>query len=196
MSMKKILIVDDDADMQSVLFDLLASEGYETHAALSGKIVQKVFSTYLPDLILLDIKLPDMDGMTLLKKIKEIDRNIIIIMITGHWDIKDAVTAIKLGAFDYVTKPFDNEEIMAAVKNALQTKHVDNNSQPVDISLREKEILHWLKKGKSSWEISQILHIGASTVNFHVKNILQKLNAVSRTHAVALAIERGLINLE
>jgi DNA-binding CsgD family transcriptional regulator len=60
------------------------------------------------------------------------------------------------------------------------------------ISKREKEILKWLKKGKSSWEISVILNISERTVNFHVGNIMQKLNAVSRTHAVAIYIEKGI----
>ena len=60
------------------------------------------------------------------------------------------------------------------------------------LSKREKEILKWLKKGKSSWEISVILSISERTVNFHVGNIMQKLNAVSRTHAVAISIEKGI----
>ncbi len=65
-----------------------------------------------------------------------------------------------------------------------------------NLSEREKEVLTWSKRGKSSWEISAILNISERTVNFHVNNIMQKLNAVSRTQAVAVAIERGLINTD
>ncbi|MEW6087759.1 MAG: autoinducer binding domain-containing protein [bacterium] len=73
-------------------------------------------------------------------------------------------------------------------KEFINTKHI--------ISLREKEILKWLKSGKSSWEISNILHIGECTVNFHIRNILRKLNAVKRGQAVAIAIENGLIGIQ
>lgn len=69
-----------------------------------------------------------------------------------------------------------------------------NSTAP--LSTREQEVLMWSKQGKSSWEIAEILSISERTVNFHVKNIMQKLSAVSRTQAVALAIERGLINIE
>ena len=64
------------------------------------------------------------------------------------------------------------------------------------LSLREKEVLNWIKQGKSTWDISVILGISRSTVNFHVNNILQKLDAVSRAQAVAIAIEQGLIDIE
>lgn len=65
-----------------------------------------------------------------------------------------------------------------------------------NLSEREKEVLSWSKRGKSSWEISAILNISERTVNFHVNNVMQKLNAVSRIQAVAVAIERGLINTD
>lgn len=71
---------------------------------------------------------------------------------------------------------------------------MDKNIETItNLSEREKEVLSWSKRGKSSWEISAILDISERTVNFHVNNIMQKLNAVSRTQAVAVAIERGLI---
>lgn len=195
--MHKILIIDDDKGLRTVLSDLVRSEGYEACTAGSGKIALKEISAHSPDLILLDIRLPGIDGMTLLERIKEIDRSIIIIMMTtGHGDIRDAVKAMKLGALDYITKPFNNDEIISAIKNALEARPPSSNSQSAALSLREKEVLNWLKKGKSSWEISAILNIGESTVNFHITNIMQKLNAVSRTQAVAVAIEQGLINSE
>ena len=194
--MHKILIIDDDSYMRSVLSDLVRSEGCEAFATGNGKIALKEISAHAPDLILLDVRLPGIDGMTILEKIKEIDKEILIIMITGHGDIRDAVRAIKLGAFDYITKPFDNEEIIATIKNALQTRLQPNHPQHVILSMREKEVLKWLKKGKSSWDISTILNISESTVNYHITNIMQKLNAVSRTQAVAVAIERGLISPE
>jgi DNA-binding NarL/FixJ family response regulator len=194
--MSRILIVDDDPAMQSVLSDLLRSEGYETLAVRNGKVALKEISAFSPDLVLLDINLPGIDGITLLEKLKEIDSRFVVIMITGHGNIRDAVKAIKLGAADYITKPFNNEDISATIKNSLQAGPAWDNRQTFDLSLREKEVLNWLKRGKSSWDIANILHISERTVNYHVTNVMQKLNAVSRTQAVAVALEHKLINAE
>ncbi len=73
-------------------------------------------------------------------------------------------------------------------------QHNNNNKQTAILSPREKEVLNWLKKGKSSWDISVILGISERTVNFHINNIMQKLDAMNRTHSVAVAIEQGLID--
>lgn len=190
--MVKILIVDDDGDIQAVLSDLVESEGYQACVAGNGSRALKNISSYAPDLILLDIKLPGIDGMSLLEKIKKIDSDLNVVMLTGYGDIKDAVKAIKLGAFDYITKPFDNDEIMEIIRTALSAKKPKTGQQSAALSFREKEVLNWLKKGKSSGDISIILNISERTVNFHVKNIMQKLDAVTRTQAVATAIELGL----
>ncbi|RJR23077.1 MAG: DNA-binding response regulator [Nitrospiraceae bacterium] len=194
--MHKILIIDDDKDIRSVLSDLVKSGGYETFTAGNGKTALKEISTHCPDMVLLDVKLPGVDGMTILERIRNIDRNIAIIMLTAYGDIRDAVKAMKLGAFDYITKPFENDEILSLIKKALQARPHTNYSPSTALSLREKEVLNWLKQGKSSWELASILMIGESTVNFHITNIMHKLNAVSRVQAVAIAIEQGLINSE
>lgn len=194
--MDKILIVDDDKDLQSVLSDTIKLEGYEAIVADDGRKALKEIRSHSPDLILLDVKLPGMDGIKVLEEIKKIDKNLIVIMLTGYGDIKDAVQAMKLGAFDYITKPFKDGEIVANIKNALQVKCLSRKKYIATLSLREKEVLNWLKKGKTSWDISVILGISERTVNFHINNIMQKLDAVSRTHAVAIAIEAELIDSE
>lgn len=191
--MEKILIIDDDRDMQLVLSDVVRSGGYEAIVAGNGRQALKELSAQSPDLVLLDLKLPGMNGMSVLEEIKKIDKNLIVIMLTGYGDIKGAVKAMKLGAFDYITKPFDNDVIIENINNALNTRRRGVNNIITAISLREKEVLAWLKKGKSSWDIAIILGISERTVNYHVKNIMHKLNAVSRTQAVALAMEHGLI---
>ncbi len=190
--MKKILIIDDDNDMCQLLSDIVSSEGHTPLTAQNGRTALQEIRTHAPDLVLLDIKLPGMGGMEVLQEIKEIDGKLNVIMLTGYGDIKDAVKAIKLGAFDYITKPFENDDIIANIKNALHAGS-RNNSGP-SLSLREKEVLNWLKQGKSSNEASAILEISERTVNYHVNNIMAKLNAASRTHAISLAIERGLIS--
>ncbi len=191
--MNNILIVDDDSDMQTILSDTLEMEGYKTSVAGDGKKALEEITSGSPELILLDVKLPGMSGLELLEKIRKINKRSVVIMLTGYGDIKDAVQAIKLGAFDYVTKPFKDEEIIANIKNALESLSGANGNNGVSLSMREKEVLKWLKMGKSSWDISIILDISERTVNFHITNIMNKLDAMTRTQAVAISIEKGLI---
>lgn len=191
--MNNILIVDDDRDMQVILSDTLELEGYKTRVAGNGKKALEEITSSSPELILLDVKLPGMSGLELLEEIRKINKKSVVIMLTGYGDIKDAVSAIKLGAFDYITKPFKDEEIIANIKNALESHTSGNGNNGSTLSLREKEVLKWLKMGKSSWDISIILDISERTVNFHITNIMNKLDAMTRTQAVAISIERGLI---
>lgn len=191
--MKNILIVDDDKDMQAILSDTLELEGYEISVAGDGKEALKEITSVSPELILLDVKLPGMSGLQLLEKIKKINKISVVIMLTGYGDIKDAVSAIKMGAFDYITKPFKDEEIVANIKSALKSYSGGNGKNSSSLSMREKEVLKWLKMGKSSWDISIILDISERTVNFHITNIMNKLDAITRTQAVAISIEKGLI---
>ncbi len=196
--MDKILIIDDDKDLQSLLSDTLRGEGYEAIVAGNGREALKEIKNYSPDLILLDIKLPGMNGMKVLEEIKKTDKDLVVIMLTGYGDIKDAVQAMKLGAFDYITKPFKDREMLVNIKKALRTRHLNRKNEELKRSLspREKEILKWLKVGKSSWDISVILDITERTVNFHIDNVKQKLNAVSRAQAVAIAMGLGLIDID
>ena len=188
--MNNILIVDDDKDMQVILSDTLEMEGYRISVARDGNAALKEIANVLPKLVLLDVRLPGMSGLQLLKKIKALNKNLVVIMLTSYGDIKDSVSAIKLGAFDYITKPFKNKELLANIKNALESHSIGNG---YSLSMREKEVLKWLKKGKSSWDISIILGISERTVNFHITNIMNKLDAMTRTQAVAISIEKGLI---
>ena len=190
--MSKILIIDNDLDVQLQLSGILITEGYDLFASGDGRKALNAVKRHSPDLILLEMNLPGMNGMGVLEEIKKLDRSITVIMLTGYGDIKCAVQAMKTGAFDFVTKPFDDKEILATIRNALRTAPKSRERFHSPLSQRETEVLSWLKTGKSSWDISVILGISERTVNFHVRNIVQKLNAVSRVHAVAVAAEKGI----
>ena len=133
-----ILIVDDNKDMQFNLSNILKDEGYEVIAAGDGKRAIKEVKTKYPNLVLLDIRLPGMDGIEILEEIKKIDKDLAIIMLTAYVDVKDAVRAMKLGAFDYITKPFDNEELVIVIKRALQTQHLSREVESLKKRLGEK----------------------------------------------------------
>lgn len=136
--METILIVDDNKDMRFNLSNILKDEGYEVVAAGDGKRAIKEVKTKYPNLVLLDIRLPGMDGIKTLEEIKKIDKDLAIIMLTAYIDVKDAVRAMKLGAFDYITKPFDNEELIIVIKRALQTQHLSREVESLKKRLGEK----------------------------------------------------------
>ena len=139
--MKKILIVDDDKDMRDILSSLISSEGYETITAGDGRKALKEISAHSPDLVLLDIRLPEMDGMKVLEEIKKIDKNLPVIMLTAYEDVKGAVQAMKSGAVDYITKPFDNEEMVLNIKRALQTWYLSREVENLRKILEGKRIV-------------------------------------------------------
>ncbi len=136
--METILIVDDNRDMQFTLANILKEEGYETITALDGERAIKEVKSRAPNLVLLDIRLPGMDGMRILKEMKNIDKEVIIIMLTAYGDVKGAVEAMRLGAFNYITKPFNNEELALIIKNALRTQYLSKEVEVLRRRLGEK----------------------------------------------------------
>ena len=145
--MESILIVEDNKDMQFILSKILKEKGYKTIIAGDGiRAIEKV-EKYIPDLVLLDIKLPKLDGMQVLDKIKKIDEDLPIIMITAFGNIKGAVNAMKSGAYDYITKPFNNEELILIIQKALKAQYMSrevkilrqkiNEMQPFDKTMGE-----------------------------------------------------------
>lgn len=138
--MEKILIVEDNKDMQFNLSSVLKDAGFETVVAGDGKRTLKEVEKSSPNLVLLDIKLPDMDGISILEEIKKNDKDVVVIMLTAYGDVKGAVRAMKLGAFDYVAKPFDNEELILIVKKALQTQSLSREVESLRKKLGEKTL--------------------------------------------------------
>lgn len=118
--MATILIVDDEKNMRWALDRALKQEGYETLTAADGLEGLTVAQTEHPDLIVLDLKMPGMDGLSALKKLREWNSQLPVIMITAHGSVETAIEAVKAGAFDYITKPFDVEEIKLVISKALE----------------------------------------------------------------------------
>ncbi|MBT7631711.1 MAG: response regulator, partial [Desulfobacula sp.] len=118
MSANKILIVDDEEIIVKLLSMSLRSDGYETVTAHSGEQGLEVFKSELPDIVVTDIKMPGMDGLELLKKIKEIDSEKEVIIVTGHGDIDSTITALQYGASDFINKPVRDEALAIALERA------------------------------------------------------------------------------
>ncbi|MFC5701288.1 response regulator [Cohnella faecalis] len=119
MDQKRLLIVDDQVGIRILLLEVFATEGYETFQAANGKTALDIVRLHSPDLVLLDMKIPGMDGLEILKKIKEINRSIKVIMMTAYGELDMIKEATDLGALMHFTKPFDIDELRSAVNAQL-----------------------------------------------------------------------------
>lgn len=115
----RILVIDDDHDIVNLLKRFLTKHGYEVETAQSGAEGEKLIDSFNPQLVMCDYRLDDMEGSVLLTKIKEKNPNLPVIIITGYSDLRTAVKVVRLGAFDYITKPFIPDEILHNIKQAL-----------------------------------------------------------------------------
>ncbi|UUZ82216.1 response regulator [Paenibacillus sp. P26] len=122
---KKLLIVDDQNGIRILLMEVFSGEGYETYQASNGKLALEIVRNVAPDLVLLDMKIPGMDGLDILKHIKSIDSSIKVIMMTAYGELDMIKEATDLGAIMHFTKPFDIDELRAAVNQRLRSP---NNS--------------------------------------------------------------------
>lgn len=122
--MKKILVIDDETIITISCERALIPEGYAVKSASSGEEGLQLMDKEPFDLILLDIKMPDMDGIEVLKRIKERWTDAKVIMITGYGSVETAVKSLKLGAFNYIEKPFSPDTLLMAVKEAFKNEKI------------------------------------------------------------------------
>lgn len=116
----RILIVDDEEDICSMLSDFLNDSGYETFKAATGMEALRYVKEVRPHLILLDIRMPEISGIEILRQVRTIDQSVGVIMITGYHDVEIAQEALKLGACDFVTKPIDMNYLETSIKTKLK----------------------------------------------------------------------------
>jgi DNA-binding NtrC family response regulator len=162
-----ILIVDDDEVMRETLSDVLKRGEYEVYSVDSGGETLSVIRKNIIDVILLDMRLPDGDGLELLKKIKEFDTEILVIIMTAYSDIQTAVSSMKSGAYHYINKPFDLEELKLLIEKGLETKGLIN----------EVRRLH--RQHKEGNQKSQIY--GVTSQIHYVKELIGMISKTNKT---------------
>ena len=163
---KKILVVDDDQIMGDILADILNYKGYNVQWVGSGAEALQLLSENQIDIIMLDLKLPGMNGIEILKEINKINPGTTVIMMSGHGTIRTAVEATQLGAYDWLEKPLEKERVLLTVKNAIDKSAL----------LREREIL--LAEAKERYKM-----IGTSP---GIKGVYQLIDKVAPTDATVL----------
>ena len=167
-----ILIVDDDELMQETLSDVLRKGGYEIFSVTSGNEALSLIKKNIIDLVLLDMRLPDVDGLEVQRKIKAFDTEILVIIMTAYSDIQTAVSAMKSGAYHYINKPFELEELKLLIEKGLETKSLIN----------EVRRLH--RQQREEYQNSHIY--GVSPQIQYVKELI---GTISKTHKTSVLIQ-------
>ncbi len=184
----EIFVVDDDAAVRDALTMALRSEGYVVESFADAASVLNIVRLRAPAAILLDVMLPDTSGLEVLKALKAEHYPAPVLMITGHGNIPMAVEAIKLGAYDFVEKPFTIDVLLDQLRSAMNAQsRREQNGGLGDIDLshiggavltpREREVLREIATGASSKEAGRILGISPRTVEVHRARIMDKLGA-------------------
>ncbi len=172
MRRNRILVVDDEHLIRWSLEQSLKKQGYEVTTAASGEDALKQVQEEAPELMLLDIQLPGMDGLSVLQRIKEIDGEIIVIMVTALGILETAVKAMRLGAFDYINKPFNLDELSIIVKKALETSQL------------RKEVAQLRSVQESKYGIENII-----SGSRHMQQVLDMVRKVARSDASTVLIQ-------
>jgi len=167
--MKKILIVDDEANIRLILENIFTDAGYKVETAKNGLQALESMKRFLPEIVLLDKNMPHLDGLETLRKIKQWYPTTVSVMITAHGDVASAVEAMKLGVYDYIEKPFDNEKILLLIDRA--GKHYDLQAEVQKL----REAVH----GKFSFKSI----VGNSK---SLKTTLERVSSVCETDASVL----------
>lgn len=163
----RILIVDDEESMRDVLMILLQREGYEVDGAADGVQALRLLKEQSYDLVISDIKMPQLGGLELLAHIKERFAETLVIMVTAFSTTEEAVEAMKQGAYDYITKPFKNEEIRLIVRNALERKALRQENQALKKELgKVYSFGNLIGKSKPMQQVYDLIkRVAASRVN-------------------------------
>ena len=202
----RILIADDHSVVREGLVSLVKrkSDMVVVAEAGNGREAVELWKAHRPDVTLLDLRMPELDGVGAIEEIRELDENAQIVVLTTYDGDEDIYRAIKAGAKAYLLKDTARDALVDTVRRVhagetylpppLAAKLAERVSGAA-LSRREMEVLEGMAAGKSNKEIGAKLFISDGTVKTHVKSIFTKLDVVSRTEAVATATRRGLIQL-
>jgi DNA-binding NtrC family response regulator len=157
--MPNILIVEDKDSMRNMLHETLTEEGYRVDSAANGKQAVDLISNKSYDLVLTDLRMPEVDGLALLSKVKELDADTSVIVMTAYGTIEDAVAAMKNGAFDFLTKPFDTEHLCVLVGRALENRRlVAENTLLRQELMAQHGIENIIGSSAKMVELGQLIH--------------------------------------
>ena len=194
---KVVHIIDDDDDARESLAFLLSTADLDVHVYDSAVTFLKALPQVTGGCIITDVRMPEIDGMELLRRLNDSGASLPVIVMTGHGDVPLAVEAMKLGAVDFLEKPFDDDSLLAAVRMALSKNQEDSEQdlrkaevkeRLASLSPREQQVLNGLIAGHPNKTIAFDLGISARTVEVYRANLMTKMQAHSLSELVRMAL--------
>jgi two-component system response regulator FixJ len=195
-------VIDDDEAMRDSLSFLLKTAGLKVETYDSATAFLGLLAKIKPGCVITDVRMPDISGIDLLRRLQELQVNLPVIVITGHGDVPLAVEAMKCGALDFLEKPFDDEALLGAVAAALRHQGADakreaERTEIIDnlatLSNRERQVLEGLVAGHPNKTIAYDHGISPRTVEIYRANLMSKMKAASLSDLVRMALIGGLL---
>jgi two-component system response regulator FixJ len=195
-------VIDDDEAVRESLQFLLRSAKFEVRTYESAAAFLTAAPSSESACIVTDVRMPHISGVDLLRELKQRGSTIPVIVITGHGDVQLAVEAMKIGAVDFLEKPFEDDRILESVKSALgrveqdtqrEAERAELNERIASLSAREREVLEGLVAGKPNKIIAFDLGISPRTVEIYRANVMTKMKAASLSELVRMALVTGVL---
>lgn len=196
-----VYVIDDDRDVRRSLSFMLGAAEIRSHPFGSGTDFLEALPDLEPGCILLDLRMPQMDGFGVMSELAERKIDWPVIVMTGHGEVPVAVRAMKLGAMDFIEKPFSEQSLLACFEagNRLLSERQQTGKRRREahgraalLTAREREVLQGLLAGHSNKQIAQALGISLRTVEMHRGNMMDRLGVSSLAEALTLAMEAGI----
>ncbi|WP_232831175.1 response regulator transcription factor [Peristeroidobacter agariperforans] len=190
-----VYIVDDDDGMRRAVSTLLTTIGHSTIAYASPTEFLAKYDPSKPSCLVLDVRMPEMSGLEVQQQLNRSGSMLPVILITGHGDVPMAVQAMKDGAFDFLQKPFRDEDLLDRIRRALQQdaenrrsvqRHADLRQRANSLTPREREVMAMVVDGRANKVIAIDLGLSERTVEIHRANVMEKMAASSVAHLVKM----------
>ena len=195
-------VIDDDEAVRHSLAFVLGTARLEVRTYESARAFLEVLPGIKAGCVITDVRMPEMSGIDLLRRLEELKVKLPVIVITGHGDVQLAVEAMKIGAMDFIEKPFDDEILLAAVRKGLDrgernahaiAERSDYLEKLGALSKRERDVLEGLVTGKANKVIAFDLGISPRTVEIYRANVMTKMEAGSLSDLVRMALTAGVL---
>jgi two-component system, NarL family, response regulator len=203
----RVLCVDDHPLVRKGIASILANEADMKLVAEAGngREALELFRLHHPDVVLMDLRLPEMDGIETTRAIRQEDPEAKIIALTSYDGDQEIYRALEAGVRGYILKEMVHTEVLRAIRTVQSGKRLmpaevaerlSEYFPQVALTPREVEVLTFVARGLANKEIAEKLGTASGTIKMHIQNILGKLGAADRTHAVTIAIQRGILHLD
>jgi two-component system, LuxR family, response regulator FixJ len=198
----RVYVIDDDPAMRDSLDFLLDAADHKVRLFDSAQAFLDELADLEPGCIVTDVRMPGIDGMELLRRIQAGPRKLPVIVMTGHGDVPLAVEAMKLGALDFIEKPFDDDRLIGMIETALAASEsgakndalsADMAARIASLTQRERQVMQGLVTGQSNKAIAREYDISPRTVEVYRANVMTKMQAGSLSELVRFAIRAGLV---